>query len=76
MGHTQIKAIFLCRNNERRSQAFRNVLFYQNIMFWLSYECFYFLCDIFLVRKGHFKPRRLWLARLVRGFPQFYHQLY
>ena len=37
MGHAQNGKKFFGKNNKSRSSAFRKFLFYQNIMFWLSY---------------------------------------
>ena len=39
------------RNDKSRSSAFRNILFYQNIKFRLSYESFSILYDVFLSKK-------------------------
>ena len=43
--------IIIIKKNNNRSSAFTNVLFYQNIMFWLSFESFCILGHVFYQRK-------------------------
>ena len=38
---------FFGKNKKSRSSAFRKFLFYQNIMFWVSYESFSIFSDVF-----------------------------
>ena len=45
------KAEIIIKKNNNRSSAFTNVLFYQNIMFWLSYESFCISGHAFYQRK-------------------------
>ena len=53
------KNIFFGRNKKNRSSAFRKFLFYQNIMFWLSYESFSINQWCFLSKKCHFQLKQL-----------------
>ena len=46
--------------------AFRKFLFYQNIMFWLSYESFSILNDVFSQLKCHFQQKQLCLRTFFR----------
>ena len=58
------KTIFFGRNNKNRSSAFRHFLFYQNIMFWLSYESFselWILSDVFCQKKCYFQLKQVWI---------------
>ena len=51
---------FFGRNNKRWLSAFRNFLFYQNILFWLSFDwSFSILSDVFLSNKCHFQLKQL-----------------
>ena len=52
------------------SSAFRNLLFYQNIMFWQSCETFPILCETFLSKKDHFQQKQ-WVS----GTASPYHKL-
>ena len=49
MDHTQNKKHFFGRNNKSRSSLFRNILYNLSKyhMFWLSYESFSILSDVF-----------------------------
>ena len=52
------------------SSAFRNLSFYQNIMFWQSCETFPILCETFLSKKDHFQQKQ-WVS----GTASPYHKL-
>ena len=60
MGHAQYEKQYFDRNNKSRSSAFRrNFLFYQNIMFSLSYESFSILSNVFCQKTCHFQLKQL-----------------
>ena len=42
------KLIYKSIKQKKTKKISKFILFYQNIMFWLSYECFSILCNVFL----------------------------
>ena len=45
--HPELRAVFYGENNKSISPTLKNILFYQNIICWLSYESFFILCNFF-----------------------------